>query len=706
MMSAIGSAGHAITSVAFVLLALLLATSWRGRAHGIVLTVVCLISSAWAALISYRALAPGAAHSALEALRSASWFAFLFLLLGLATHVSGHFPKRLKALATIIAVFCAVLLASAFVPQIAFDGDFSIGARVLLAVIGVVLVEQIYRNTQPGQRAGIRYLCLGVGGMFAFDFYLYSDVMLFRRLDTDLWNARGPINAMIVPLIAISAARSPRWSLDFAVSHRILFHSATLFGAGVYLLVMAAVGYYIRYFGGSWGAALQVTFMFGAMLLLLLALFSGTLRARLKVFLSKHFFNYRYDYREEWLHFTRMLSAGEPGVKLHERSIQAIAELVDSHAGALWLLQENGKCECTANWNMPCAASEALDGPFCRYLESEQWVINLQEYRAQPEIYARLGKLPDWLRDLPRAQLVVPLILHERLLGFVVLAEPMGKIDVNWEVADLLKTAGQQAASYLAQLEAAKALLVARQFESFNRMSAFVVHDLKNLVGQLSLLLTNTGKHSDKPEFREDVITTVENSVGKMKRLLLELRRGQSAERPGPIALDATLACVIAGKAGIRPAPILTGAPEGLVVIAASERLQRVIGHLIQNAIEATPEAGAVKARAYADNDLAIIEISDTGCGMSEQFIRTRLFKPFESAKAVGLGMGLGAYEAYEYVREWGGRIEVDSIPGKGSTFRVLLPLHITPPDESNHAQKDIAQASPERVMAQVRSVR
>ncbi|MBA2351513.1 MAG: PEP-CTERM system histidine kinase PrsK [Burkholderiales bacterium] len=704
MMSAIGSAGHAITSVAFLLLALLLATSWRGRAHGIVLTMVCLISSTWAALISYRALAPGAVHTALEVLRSASWFAFLFLLLGLATHVSGHFPKRLKALAAIIAVFCALLLVSAFVPQIVFDGDFSISARVLLAVIGIVLVEQIYRNTQPGQRAGIRTLCLGVGGMFAFDFYLYADAMLFHRLDTDLWNARGAINAMIVPLIAISAARSPRWSLDFAVSHRILFHSATLFGAGVYLLVMAAAGYYIRYFGGSWGAVLQVTFMFGALLLLLLALFSGTLRARLKVFLSKHFFNYRYDYREEWLHFTRTLSAGEPGVKLHERSIQAIAALVDSHAGALWLLQENGQCECTANWNMPCAASEALDGAFCRYLESAQWVINLKEYRTQPEIYARLGKLPEWLRDLPGAQLVVPLILHERLLGFVVLAEPMGKIDVNWEVADLLKTAGQQAASYLAQLEAAKALLVARQFESFNRMSAFVVHDLKNLVGQLSLLLTNAGKHGEKPEFRDDMITTVENSVGKMKRLLLELRRGQSAERPQPMALDAALAGVIAGKAGLRPVPILTAAPAGLLIVAVSERLQRVIGHLVQNAIEATPETGEVNVCAYARDGFAIVEVSDTGCGMSGQFLRTRLFKPFESAKAVGLGMGLGAYEAHEYMRECGGRIEVDSVSGKGSTFRVLLPLYVAPPGEADGARKDIA--GPARAAAKLRSIR
>jgi len=445
--------------------------------------------------------------------------------------------------------------------------------------------------------------------------------------------------------------------------------------AAVYLLVMAAAGYYIRYFGGSWGAVLQVTFLFGAMLLLFVVLFSGTLRARLKIFLSKNFFSYRYDYREEWLRFTGILSEGEPGVQLYERSIQAIAELVDSSGGALWLSQDVGVFEQVAHWNMPSdKGREQRESPLCQFLERRLWVISLEEYEAQPGLYDGL-EIPHWLRSIPRAWLVVPLILHERLLGFVLLARSKGKINLNWEVNDLLKTAGRQAASYLAQLEAAKALLVARQFESFNRMSAFVVHDLKNLVSQHSLLLSNLDKHRHKPAFQEDMIETIAQSVEKMKRLLLQLRGGFTLEPPAPLALAELVQQVVAAKSGLKPVPRLGDGDGALSVVAHRARLERVIGHLIQNAIEATPPEGRVEVRILRQNGTAVISITDTGCGMSEQFMRYRLFKPFESTKATG--MGIGTYEAQEYVRELGGRIEVETREAQGTIVRVVLPLHV-----------------------------
>jgi len=195
---------------------------------------------------------------------------------------------------------------------------------------------------------------------------------------------------------------------------------------------------------------LQITFLFGALLLLFGIIFSGTLRARLKVFLSKNFFSYRYDYREEWLRFTRTLSEGEPGVRLRESSIQAIAELVESPAGALWMSNDPGTFEQVAHWNMSSAqGTEPSDSTLCQFLEMRKSVIDLDECAAQPEFYDNLT-VPAWLSAIPGAWLVVPLILHERLLGFVVLARSKGKVNLDWEVNDLLKTAGGQAASYLA----------------------------------------------------------------------------------------------------------------------------------------------------------------------------------------------------------------------------------------------------------------
>lgn len=661
MIGYIGTISYAAAAAAFLLLSVLLLTSWRGRLQGGALALACLLSALWAAAVAYNS---SSAHPAavlayvLEFLRDIGWLAFLVLLLGYGGQAGS---LRVK----VVAACCVAMVA------VVMDGFLG---HVILAVAGLVLVEQLFRNVHPQQRWGIKFLCLGLGGMFAYDFYLYADALLFKRVDAAAWGARGIVNALIVPLLGVSAARNPKWALDISVSRRLLFHSGALLGAGVYLLVMAAAGYYIRYFGGNWGGVLQTTFLFGALVLLLVMLFSGTLRARVRVFLSKHFFSYKYDYRDEWLHFTRMLSEGEPGARLHERSIQAIAGLVDSPEGALWLARESGDFECVAQWNMPAAAgSELADSPFCRFLADREWVVSVEEYESQPEMYPGF-ELPGWLRAIPRAWLVVPLILHERLLGFVVLARSRGQLKLDWEVSDLLKTAGRQAASYLAQLEAAQALLVARQFESFNRMAAFVVHDLKNLVAQLSLMLSNAEKHKHNPEFQEDMLSTVEHSIAKMKRLLLQLHAGgQPVERPAPLALDDLLRRAIAAKSGFGIAPEMEAGVSGVSVSANPERLERVIGHLIQNAIEATPADGRVAVGLKRSDKSAIIEISDTGRGMSAQFIRERLFKPFESTKKTG--MGIGTYESREYVRELGGDIEVESREGFGTVFRVTLPL-------------------------------
>lgn len=243
-----------------------------------------------------------------------------------------------------------------------------------MAIIGVILIEQFYRNTPIENRWGIKFICLGIGGVFIYDFYLYSDALLFRSVNVDIWAARGGINALIVPLIAISAARNPRWAVGIAVSRHILFYSTALFGTAIYLLVMAVAGYYLRFSGGSWGTVLQMTFLFGAVILLIGILFSGTIRSWLKVFISKHFFSYEYDYREEWLRFTRTLSEG--GHDLRERVIEALAQLVESPGGGLWLNREADNFELTTHWNIAVTnQSEAVNSPFCQFLENKEWVV-------------------------------------------------------------------------------------------------------------------------------------------------------------------------------------------------------------------------------------------------------------------------------------------------------------------------------------------
>ena len=679
----IGTFSYGLAAIAFGVLTTLMLMSWRGRIQGALLTAAAAMSTLWASVAAYQVAVGRPAlliADLAEIFRDAFWLAFLITVLAVAGIRHQSLQRAIRVVALAIGAFCLSLIALILfrTPDVlqAFSiPDYFTGimGRMVLALIGVVIIHQLYLNVQPEQRWGIKFLCLGAGCLFAYDFYLYSDAMLFKRLDLAVWDARGIVNTFAVPLIAISAARNADWSLEISVSRRIVFQSTTLVGAGIYLLGMAAAGYYIRYFGGQWGTVFQVTFLFGALILLLVVLFSGTARAHLKVFVSKHFFSYRYDYREEWLRFTRTLSEGEPGVQLRERSIKAIAELVESAGGALWLRRETGNFERAAHWNLPTAAGAlAVDSPFANFLSERQWVINLDEYDAHPERYDDLI-LPPFLRAISRAWLVVPLILHDQLVGFIVLLRSRSQVTLNWEVSDLLKTAGRQAASYLAQLEAANALIVARQFESFNRMSAFVVHDLKNLVSQLSLLISNAERHKDNPEFQQDMLETVANSVDKMKRLLTQLKPGNPVpEAPTILALDVVLQQVLPAQAGFSVTPTLEVIGDPPQVRASREKLIRIIGHLVRNAIEATPAGGKVIVRLAAEEKFAIIEIADTGRGMSEQFIRDKLFRPFESTKQTG--MGVGAYECQQYIAELGGRIQVESEESVGTTFRVWLP--------------------------------
>ena len=683
-LTSIAAYSYVLVAACFLVLGAPLAVRKRRR-HDVVLGLACLSSVLWGAALAWEAM-DGHMWSPLadsaELLRNAAWSVFLLVLRGHFTDPASRLPLRLQPVLMLGAlVYVACLLAAMLgwwsLSLMETTGAVPIALRVAMAVSGMLLVEHVYRNRTLHERWAVKFACLGIGAMFAYDFYLYSHTLLFRMVDTDIWAARGLVNALTVPLIAVSLGRSKLWSSPLAVSRRAMFHSATLFGSALYLLAMGSAGYYLRYFGGNWGTVMQVTFLFGALILLAGVLFSGSFRARLKVFISKHFYRYNYDYREEWMRFTRTLS--KPGPDLGERAIEAVAALVESPGGALWQRGEAGSFEPVANWQGPVLkASEPADSVFCQFLEASQWVVDLHEYAHSPDKYDALV-LPEWLSGYPRAWLVVPLILQGRLFGFVLLQNPRSPVKLNWEVIDVLEIAGSQAASQLAQQDAANALMVARQFESFNRMSTFVVHDLKNLVLQLSLMNANAAKHKDNPEFQADMLETVDYSVQKMKIMLQKLSRSENAEHPLALALDQVVTQAVALKAAFEPRPVLVVDTPGLRVLADRERLERVVGHLIQNAIEATPRTGSVTIRlgreARADGSgCALVEIVDTGEGMSEEFIRERLFKPFDSTKSAG--MGIGVFESREYINELGGSLEVNSTLGVGTTFRVLLPLH------------------------------
>jgi putative PEP-CTERM system histidine kinase len=680
-LNSIASFSYGLAGASFLVLAVLLLTRWRGR-HGPMLAVAILLTAMWAGSVSWES-GHGRPWSVwtdtLEILRNAGWSAFLVLMLGNYRDPDSRLPLKLRPAFLFAAVFYLLFLVATVVGRwdLMLDSDMgfmpNVGARVCLAVFGMLLVEQVYRNKTAQERWGIKFACLGILAMFGYDFYMYSHTMLFHEVSSDIWAARGVINALTVPLLGISVARSKSWTSPLAVSRNVMFHSAALFGSAIYLLAMGSAGYYLKFFGGSWGAVMQVTFLFGALLLLAGVLFSGTFRSWLRVFISKHFYTYNYDYREEWMRFTRILSEQGPG--LGDRAIQAVAALVESPGGVLWQRGEGGQFEPVARWQArPPSATEPPDSAFCQFLESTQWVIDLHEFAEAPDKYEGLV-LPGWLKasTSSRDWLVVPFMMHGKLFGFLVLHKSRSPVTLNWEVFDLLEIAGSQAASYLSQQDAANALMVARQFESFNRMSTFVVHDLKNLVSQLSLMNANAVKHRDNPEFQADMLETVSYSVQKMRLMLQKLSRSDATEAPRALTVDQVVRQAVALKAAFEPRPELRVETAGLAIVADRERLERVVGHLIQNAIEATPKEGSVTITVGQKDDAVRIEITDTGEGMTEEFIRERLYKPFESTKSAG--MGIGVFESREYITELGGTLDVFSTPTLGTTFTVILPL-------------------------------
>ena len=612
-----------------------------------------------------------------DLLRYAGWYVFLLALLRLRHQENASTGMGWLVPATALLLVLAVVMQ--VLPALGLDAaaegrKLALFGSMALPVMALVLLEQLFRNASEDSRWNIKPLCLGLAGAFLFDVYLYSEAVLFSRVDGDAFSIRGGVQALVVPFLLLSTARHGDWIAQVQISRKAAFHSATLMIAGLYLLFISGVGYYVRYFGGEWGRALQLGLVFVGLVTLVVLALSGTVRAQLRVFLGKHFFRYRYDYREEWLRFTQTLSAKNSPQEMGEQVVRGLADMLESPGGGLWLKNrgEAGYRQ-TARWNIgPTSVAEDADSTLIEFLRSSGWVVNLEEYRSFPRRYGQLV-LPTWLQEIAQAWLIVPLTVADDMIGFVVLARARARIDVNWEVNDLLKTAGRQAASFLAQMQATEALLEVRKFDAFNRMSAFVVHDLKNVVTQLSLMMKNAKRLHANPEFQQDMLMTVENSLDRMRQLMLQLREG--ATPPGTavgVDLEAIVQRIgsVARERG-RKLELMVGEP--VVTRGHEERLERIIGHMVHNAFDATEAGGRVWLKLERSSGQALVEVGDTGQGMSPEFVRDRLFKPFQTTKKAG--MGIGAFESFQYVQELGGKISVDSQLNQGTIVTMLLPL-------------------------------
>ena len=548
--------------------------------------------------------------------------------------------------------------------------------RITLSAGVLVLVHNIYGQAAAESRLRIRGPMLGLTLMFGYDLNLATIAYLESSAAADLFQLRGIFLALTAPFFASTGGAKD--SLRIKLSRAATFQSLSLIAICCYLAAMAVLAGALRNPRWNWGSGVTAMIFLGLLAGASMLVLSERARGWIKVKLAKHLFEHRYDYRSEWLRFTETLGrSGPQAAPLGDRMVRAFATIVDSPGGLLLVNDAGGSIAAAAAWewpgeNAPAGHPEA-DSTFWSEVESRGRIIEFEALRSGwgDPLDSSLP-VPMWMLEDRCIWAGIPLIHHERLVGIVLLAAPEYRRALDWEDFDLLRTAGRQAASSLAEAHGQEALSNAQRFEEFNRRFAFILHDVKNLVSQLSLLARNAERHADNPEFRADMIATLKSSVGKMNDLLARLspHTGARVDSTDVQPLRPLLAAAIAGKRRNHDVRLIGDTSLHAELDAAA--FEQAIGHLLQNAVEASPADEPVTVRVADRGDCVAISIVDKGCGMDVDFVRNRLFQPFSSTKPGGFG--IGAFEARSLLVAMGGRLSVDSRPGKGTTFTILLP--------------------------------
>lgn len=544
---------------------------------------------------------------------------------------------------------------------------------IMLPLAGLLTVEQLYRNATHYRL--IKLLCINLAVIFIFDAYLFSQEILLHEDNSDLWQIRAAVSmatCMLMTIGLFSLDQPAAQPAQITISRPIAFYTASLTITGALLTILIIGGYYVRLYGGNWGTVLYTVILVLGLLVIAFVFSSKQTRENLNVLINKHLFSHKYDYRTEWVKLINQLSQPIPSTEIHSRAIRIVANVFKCSGGALWL--KRGKVlvpTCQVKMNLDISETfEPDSSAFCSVLQKEEWVFALDSPSATLKQHNEL--VPEWARNIENIWLILPLLNETSLVGFMVLTSPQSSSVLTWEDLDLLKTVGRQVASYLERHEQSELLAESRQFDAFNKLAAYVMHDLKNLIAQQSLVVKNAEKHKDNPAFVEDAINTINNSVIRMSNLLRKLQHNEP-ESVKTLVLKDILVEAVKQCRKYLPAPTLMSVDESIRVNADPESLTMVFTHIIQNAQDATPNDGFIDISAHDEGRMVTIYIEDNGEGMDESFIQHRLFKPFETTKT-GKGMGIGVYQAKEYAQSLGGNISVESSPGEGTTFIITLP--------------------------------
>lgn len=649
------------------------------------LIIAALAGTIWCAAL-YR-FAPGSSQAMVA--RSLRDVAMLGWLAATFWPVHAPMPGPLRLILRLLVTLCAIALIGGIAAHWrsaaagAWLGPTLGVSGMIVAIGGLLVVDGAARRAGVGLRMPLMAVAGGFAMLWAYELNVQLIGALTGKPASTLILLLPAVALMTVPTFVLAAMDVGRERIR--LSRTVATRTLILIAAAAYLILIGLAGAVARLVGGDYGELAQGLFLIVALGAGGVLLLSARTRAWLAVMISKHFFEHRYDYRAEWMRFTATLAqgakedGGEDDRNLHRRVAKALAELTGSPGALLMLPDAQGAFRVAEQWRWPAGVEEGAALPLRSsfMLQESRHIVDLDAERrgAAPDGSGHGGvdlAIPDWLCADMRAWVVVPVLHFQRMIAVAVLHRPPVSRPLDWEDLDVLRIAGQQAASYLAESQSLEALSEAKRFDEFNRRFAFIMHDIKNLASQLSLLARNAERHADKPEFRADMIGTLKVSAGRLSDLLVRLSpRERRAAEAGRTLVEPLLRDV---AAEVRPRrTIFVGCQAGLAAWGDAASIRQIVQHLVANAIDASPADTPVQVIAVAEHDRARIDVIDQGGGMTRAFIRDELFKPFVSTKEGGFG--LGAFEALGLAQAMGGSIDVASEPGQGSAFTLRLPL-------------------------------